>query len=447
MGIINKNFFWTAVILFFILNIAIVPARAFNNVKKGDKALSFTANKIDGGFFSLDSFTGKKAIILFFWKLDIADQAKDGGSSGKVYDASTKWIQEIAALQKMNNKFKTDGLEIIGVTAPVKSVYDKQNKNVRNPDFTQDEITAINKYLKDNEITFTIILDEGLKIYNDYGVVPFPSTAIINTEGIIIHELSSFPTFGGEKILEDNIKIATGLVKPAEGKKTEKYVPKPKAFDHYKKAVQFREKDKTDKTIEELKLAVQEDPNYVDPHKMLAAIYREKKETENAMVELATLLELEPANPINHISYGDFSLENGMVDDAKKEYEMAIKSDTTGTEYIGRAGEAKKRIRKIASGDAYYGLGMIAVKEKKKDEAIEYFLKALTFFEGNTSESDMIEQMSKRKEIHPNQPKAHYELGMLYLEKGDEDKSIKEFKEGISSYQIIIKKLLKQKWD
>ncbi|MBI4651546.1 redoxin domain-containing protein [Candidatus Desantisbacteria bacterium] len=444
---INKKNFWTAIILLFLLNTAIVPAQAFNNVRKGEKAPGFTANKIDGVSFSLDSLIGKKAVILFFWKLEISGEAKEGESSGKVYDASTKWIQEIAALQKMNSKYKTDGLEIIGVTAPVKSVYDKQNKNVRNPDFTQDEITAINKYLKDNEITFTVILDEGLKIYNDYGVVPFPSTAIINTEGIIIHELSSYPTFGGEKILEENIKIATGLVKPAEGKKTEKYVPKPKASEHYKKAVQFREKDKIDKTIEELKLAVQEDPKYIDPHKILAAIYREKKETENAMIELATLLELEPENPMNHILYGDFSLENGMPEDAKKEYELAIKGDTTGTEYIGRGGEAKKRIRKIASGDAYYGLGMLAVKEKKKDEAIEYFLKALTFFEGNTSEGDMIEQMSKRKEIHPNQPKAHYELGILYLEKGDEDKSIKEFKEGISSYQTIIKKLLKQKWD
>ncbi|MBI5207791.1 MAG: redoxin domain-containing protein [Candidatus Firestonebacteria bacterium] len=435
--------------IFSLIIINSFPIYAFKNVKKGDKALTFTANNLEAGSFSMDTLLGKKATILFFWKLDLSRVATEGESAGKDYDAATKWIQEMAALQKIYDKYKSDGLEIVGITAPVKSIYDKQNNIVRNPDFTPEEIDSIKKYLKENGINFTVILDQGLNIYNSYGIVPFPSTAIIDKEGIIIFELSSYPTFGGENTIEQNVKIATGLEQksaaPAKAGAV-KYIPKGNAGKAYQSAVQFREKDKTDKALEELKEAVKEDPGYVAPHKMLAAIYQEKKDMENAMLEYASILALEPDNPMNHISYGDFSLENGMIDDALKEYELAILSDTTGMEYIGRGGEAKVRKRKIASGDAYYGLGMIAKKQNKKDEAQEHFKKALAYFEGNTSEGDMYSQFSKKKEIHPNQPKARYELGLIYLEKGEEDKAIEEFKQGISAYQIIIKKLLKESW-
>ncbi len=440
----QKKMIVLSIFISFLLVLSSLPVGAFNNVKKGDKALTFTANKIDGAPFSLDSILGKNAAVLFFWKLDLTRQVKEGEeAAGKAYDAGSKWIQEIDALKKMHDKFKSNGLEIIAITAPVKSIYDKQNNIVRNPDFTPEEINEIKKYITENGISFTVVIDEGLKIYNAYGIVPFPSTAFINTSGIVTFDLSSFPTFGGEKILEDNINIALGLTK-VDASKPQKYEPKGKAATYYKNAIQFMDKDKVDKAFEELKLAIKEDPQYVDPHKIIVRIYEDKKDKENAMVEYITILELEPGNPLNHILYGDFSLQSGMIDDAKKEYELAIKGDTTGIKYTGRSGEERFRMRKIASGDAYYGLGMVALKEKKKDEAMEYFNKALGFFKGNTSEGDMFSEFSKAKEIHPNLPRVHYEIGMILLEKGEEDKAINSFKEGITVYQTIIKKLLKQ---
>lgn len=443
-----KNFIFNIVLIFLLLAVNNICVYAFRNIKKGDKAASFVANKITGDSFSLDTILGKKAFVLFFWKLDLTRVAKDGEASGKVYDAGTKWVQEIAFLQKMSDSYKANGLEIIGVIAPMKSIFDKQNNIVRNPDFSSEEIDEIKKYLSENGINFTMVQDQGLNIYNTYGIVPFPSTAIVNPEGTLTYEMASYPTFGAETLLEDNIKIALGLAKTTSGPAlAEKYVPKGKASIFYKNAVQLKEKDKTDKAIEELKSAIKEDPQYVDPHKMLVQFYEEKKDKENAMVEYLTIIELEPLNPLNHVLYGDFSRESGMMDDAKKEYDLAIQGDTTGTSYIGRSGEVQIRKRKIASGDAYYGLGMIAIKDNKKDIAFEYFTKALAYFAGNTSEGDMFSQFSQAKEIHPNQPRAHYELGMIYLEKGEEDKAIKEFKDGINAYQTIIKKLLKQKWN
>jgi Tfp pilus assembly protein PilF len=100
-----------------------------------------------------------------------------------------------------------------------------------------------------------------------------------------------------------------------------------------------------------------------------------------SIVEVAQLykkaIELEPDNPFYHKSYGDFCLDNGLLQQAEEAYESAVKLDPDGARFY---------YSDLAMG--YYNSGMMfperqlnMTEDDIARKALQYSLKALDMSE------------------------------------------------------------------
>lgn len=114
----------------------------------GRKAPDFVLQDIYGKKITLSQFAGNKPVILNFW---------------------ATWCppckQEMPLLQKYYDKHK-DGIEIIAVNM-------------------QEDPTLVKDWIKDFEITYTILLDPAEKVKQLYNIYAKPTTYFIDKKGII----------------------------------------------------------------------------------------------------------------------------------------------------------------------------------------------------------------------------------------------------------------------
>jgi peroxiredoxin len=130
---------------------------------EGAPPKGITLNDANGRTVSLTDHLGKKPIILVFWKL-MKDKA--------FLDYS---LDELVFLENYRQKYhEKHGLEIVGIYTP-----HDDNK------IDQDEITEVQNLIKLNKISFPVLIDKGLKIFREYGVIALPSTVMIDKAGTI----------------------------------------------------------------------------------------------------------------------------------------------------------------------------------------------------------------------------------------------------------------------
>jgi DsbE subfamily thiol:disulfide oxidoreductase len=114
----------------------------------GEPAPEFTLTDLNGKMVSLREYKGRY-VILNFW---------------------ATWcpscVSEMPFLQEIYNKEKDKGITVIGI------------------DYNEDQ-EKVKKFLSKYGITFTILMDNNLKVSKDYGVVGLPVTFLIDSEGRI----------------------------------------------------------------------------------------------------------------------------------------------------------------------------------------------------------------------------------------------------------------------
>jgi tetratricopeptide (TPR) repeat protein len=77
-----------------------------------------------------------------------------------------------------------------------------------------------------------------------------------------------------------------------------------KAKKHYKLGVEYHKQELTDRAIEELKQALEIDPNYEEAHYELGLIYHEQDDYKNAFQELQQAVKLNPEHAEAHYRLG-----------------------------------------------------------------------------------------------------------------------------------------------
>jgi len=133
----------------------------------GNPAPVFTIPTPTGGAVSLaDSIADHKAVLVTFW-----------------FNACAPCREEFPHLQKLYSELKDKGFELIAV-----------NRG--------DNKEAINKYVAENKLTFKIgVAPQGQGILNDYGVMAYPTTYIVDSTGKIVFHCVGFDKEGIEKAL------------------------------------------------------------------------------------------------------------------------------------------------------------------------------------------------------------------------------------------------------
>jgi peroxiredoxin len=118
-------------------------------LKEGTKSIDFTLQGLDGKKIALSSFKGK-LVFLNFW---------------------ATWCPpcraEMPAMERLYQKLKGKGLEILAVDL-------------------QEEAKSVQNFVKQNKLSFTVVLDKDGRMGATYGARSIPTSYIIGRNGDVL---------------------------------------------------------------------------------------------------------------------------------------------------------------------------------------------------------------------------------------------------------------------
>jgi tetratricopeptide (TPR) repeat protein len=169
--------------------------------------------------------------------------------------------------------------------------------NVDKQQLAAEDLDKIRAVVAEKKPPFPVVIDEGLKVYNEYGVMVTPTTALVDNAGVMAWEVSGYSSAGtGE--LEAAIRKALGVASAEETAlpRRKGYEPHPEAMRMFGMGKRMVDKTLTDKAIPDLAKAAEADSNYASPGLYLGYAYlRTKREGGEAFIKRAA--ELDPAAP------------------------------------------------------------------------------------------------------------------------------------------------------
>jgi thioredoxin-dependent peroxiredoxin len=150
-------------------------------VQVGQKAPDFTLSSQSGEPVSLESFAGKKAVIVYFYPKD----------------ETPGCTAESCAFRDNYEIFKEAGAEVIGISG--------------------DSVGSHKSFAANHRLPFILLSDEGNKVRKLFGVpstlgiLPGRVTYVIDQEGVVKHMFSSQLNFQGH--VDEALKVVKQLQK------------------------------------------------------------------------------------------------------------------------------------------------------------------------------------------------------------------------------------------
>lgn len=322
--------------MFFICLLSLsTKAQAFKRVNKGDKIISFAFKNLAGQAVSVDSYQGRSALAIVFWKYP-----------------SERSVEEMDVLQELCNQYRDKGFEVIAVYSPAADVV------------SDDEMSKIYELVADKNYTFQIFVDADLSIYNKYGVLTFPSLALVSKDGVVIEIMAGFPKFSGKKNLVSSVMSLLGVeLRKEEGIKG--YQPDKKAERYFMAAKKMYSSGFYGKAENNLQQALAIDTGYADAYVLMGNVYAMKGDVELAEKNFKISSEL------GTVDNGDVHYGLGMIYKIQKKYDEAV-SEFEEAIRIFECGKSDE----LNLAHSYYELGLIAYDLKQEDKSINRFKQA-----------------------------------------------------------------------
>ncbi len=279
---------------------------AFKYLKVGMDVPEFSLKSLEGQEYTLAQIKGQPATLVVFFAT-----------------WSPRSTPALEDAQKLAAEYADKGFRVLAVNV---------NRLSLGPD-DRRQIADLKESLK---LTVPIVIDAGLETYNAFGVVATPSTAVIDTEGRIVHEAASYLRSTRDDIRE-SVEILLGVreAPPAEAVAAKPvYKPDSKALRHYSFGRTMFQRGNRDKAIDQLELAAAADPTYAAPRIFLGHLLLAKKDPKSlqqAAELFAAAATLAPEDVTAHTGLGEALLELGKTDEARAAFEKAVALDPTYT--------------------------------------------------------------------------------------------------------------------
>jgi peroxiredoxin len=321
-------------------------AAAFKNIKVGDQALPVELKDLDGNTRTLTDYKSSKAILLFFWAT-----------------WSERSIREIDELVKIQKDYAGQGLTILAINV------DKQELKAEDRDRIREVVSS-------KALPFPVLIDEGLTVYNAYGVMVNPTSALVDAAGTVTFDLSGYPTAGASEI-ETAVRKALGIatVEETSAPRRKKYDPNPVAMRHAGMGKRLVDEGLPEKGIAELNKAVEADSLYADARLFLGlARVKEGKDGE-AGEWLQKAREIDPAAAGAPLLLALLAARKGQVTDALAVLDGAIEAEKK-VESDAVAGGFRDEVPALADLDLSGPRGLAG--EGKNSEARDLLVKLLT---------------------------------------------------------------------
>lgn len=268
---------------------------AFRNVEKGQAAPDFTLKDMEDMDRTLGAEKGK-VVILSFVKVD-----------------QDRSIKTLNTLEEIGAMFKNEGVTVWGITSQ-----------------TEDR-AAIQALVGKLDLHYPILLDEGEKLYGEYGLFTFPATMIVDQEGKYVHEYASYSTDFQETIVNE-VKVLLGMMTEEDSKK---------ASAKHEIVQQTPEEKEAERNLQ------------------MAKVLLKRGFGTKALPKLEAALNLNPALLEARLLSGEVYLEDEQFDKAREQFEKVFETDPN-------------------SNDARVGIASVYIAEGKLDEAEAQLQKAIT---------------------------------------------------------------------
>lgn len=352
-------------VLIIIGNIFFVTSgtAAFRYLQEGMTAPSIKGNDIiSGGDVSSEEYLKDNIVIITFWAT-----------------WSARSLQELSDLKTLAEKYRDLPLKIIAV-------------NVENQLISPSLKEKITEVSREMELPFPVIIDKGLESFYSYGVIAVPSTAVLDTSGILRYAPSGYSLTTKDYIV-DTIEVLLGLKKPsAESVLVEGYVPRPKASRYYNLALQLANQRMWSRAISNLNRAQQADSNFSAPYNLHGQVLLKMGKPEQAIDEFKMSVALDSNSVAARSGLGRSLLKSGQMDSAFDILSEVLIMDNTYSPAIldmaiclSEKGETEKAVGFLLDArelnpmnpEVYYYLGEIYLKAGRNGDALDSFRSAL----------------------------------------------------------------------
>jgi peroxiredoxin len=332
-GIINgamKKYIRTRVrlhaqFIFFIL--LILPSAAFGiSLEFGTKAPDFELSSVKNESFALSQYKGSIVILVY------------------VRPDQKRSLTALKDLQELLEKHGDKGVKVLAITA----------------ESAEEEIKNI---IEDLEIEFPLLLDTDRDVYGGYGIRVYPTTLILDREGILVDVLSGYALTYKIKI-DGALQYRLGeidkqklreLIMPTKEEKDEAAIH---AERRYNLALSLSRSRNVNHAIVMAKRSLEDKPDFIQSHVLLGFLYLEKNEMDLAIDRFRTALNIDPKSKDAKTGLGSALLQKGEIESAMNILSAALSSNP----YPERT---------------YYELGKVYSKKGNSDMAIDMFKKAL----------------------------------------------------------------------
>jgi len=422
----------------------LTPADAtLQQLQVGMEAPDFSLPLVSGEKKSFAALRGDKLTVLLVWS---------------TWDKKSE--KALARMQKLYRKYRDKGLAVVAINADGQKISDADQAKIRS-------------IVERLQLTYPVLVDNGLDYFHDIGIIALPSTVIVDRDRIIKYELSGYPLVGAEE-MADFVTASLEGTKPALAEK-KGYQPTKTALRFYNMGKNTLRSGRMAESAEMwFKKAIEADPKFVLPHISLGKFYVQRGDKAQAEAQFKEALAKEPTHVIALCESALLLFEDNRLAEGQTLLESAFKADEAYTPCYYYAGFAYGRQDKLEQAlkmfdeaekinpldyNLYVYKGRVFEGQKKPQEAAAAYRKALETIlqtdealkrrqrvpDGRTEEGTALaragnlagaEQALKAALVgNPNPVTTHHELGLVYEKSGDLEKALAEYKEAIAKYR------------
>ncbi len=193
------------------------------------------------------------------------------------------------------------------------------------------ERDAIVGLVTELDLPFPVIIDEGLEILYQYGVMAMPSTAIIDSTGTLRFGPSGY-SYATHDLIVDSIMTLLGLAEPREGLVIDAgYRPNKKAGRYCNMALQQFLRRQYEQAIKNLDMARAADSGFAQPYTLRGEIYLELDSLDLAIEAFGQAVGLDSGSVPARTGLGIAFLRSGQLGSARAGLNGALTIDSEYT--------------------------------------------------------------------------------------------------------------------
>jgi len=232
---------------------------ALRGLEEGGQVSDIAMAGISGEGGKLSSFMGEKGLVVIYWA---------------TWSSRSPGLLVFA--EKELKRYEPLGLKFLAV-------------NADHQEMKSEEIAAVKAKAEELSLSFPVVLDAGLRGYDEIGIIGTPTTLILSPDLTLADAYPGFPSVARDD-LPDRLDAFLGIVKEKKPEKTRyllEHKPKNYALQYYNMGKMLFSLSRSPSgelhgvpgsAIDRLDEAIKRDPDFFRPYLLKAIIYDLAKE-------------------------------------------------------------------------------------------------------------------------------------------------------------------------